>query len=101
VVVGDLSLDPELQTLRVEGGEPVKLTPLEFRLLQLLLANAGHPLPPERLTSHVWGYRGMGDRQVLKQLVHRVRQKLETDPGSPRYLVTVPGVGYVLRAGGK
>lgn len=39
----------------------------------------------------------MGDRQVLKQLVHRLRQKIETDPAAPVYLVTVAGVGYVLR----
>ncbi|PYT11651.1 MAG: hypothetical protein DMF51_15020 [Acidobacteria bacterium] len=63
---------------------------------QLLLANGGHALPLERLTSHVWGYRGLGDRQLLKQLVHRLRRKIETDPASPRYLVTVSGVGYAL-----
>jgi len=94
---GDVTLDPELQTVRMKGGDAVSLTRLEFRLLQFLVANAGHALPAERLTSHVWGYRGMGDRQVLKQLVHRLRQKLEQDPAQPRYLVTVAGVGYVLR----
>ena len=74
---GDLSLDVERQAVSVRGAGPVSLTKLEFRLLQLLIANAGHALPAERLTSHVWGYRGMGDRQLLKQLVHRLRQKLE------------------------
>ena len=83
--------------MRVRGGAPVRLTNLEARLLQLLLANGGHTLPLERLTSHVWGYRGMGDRQLLKQLVHRVRQKIERDPADPKYLITVTGVGYMLR----
>jgi DNA-binding response OmpR family regulator len=96
LAAGDLLLDLETQTVRVKGGDPVRLTNLEVRLLQLLLANGGHTLPLERLTSHVWGYRGLGDRQLLKQLVHRLRRKLEIDPASPRYLVTVSGVGYAL-----
>jgi len=95
---GDLVLDPERQSVVVKGGEPVRLTGLEFRLLQFLLANAGHALPTERLTSHVWGDRGTGDRQLLKQLVRRLRQKIENDPADPRYLTTVSGVGYLFKA---
>jgi DNA-binding response OmpR family regulator len=93
---GDLALDLETQSVRVRGGAPARLTNLEARLLQLLLANGGHTLPLDRLTSHVWGNRGLGDRQLLKQLVHRLRRKIEEDPASPRYLVTVSGVGYAL-----
>ena len=59
-----------------------------------------HP-SAERLLGHVWGYRGAGDRQLLKQLVHRLRQKIETDAAEPRYLVTVSGVGYALRPEGE
>ena len=94
---GDISLEIETQSVIIRGGGPVRLTNLEFRLLQLLVANAGHPLTAERITLHVWGYRGMGDRQLLKQLVHRVRQKIEKDPAAPLYLVTVTGVGYLLK----
>jgi len=93
---GDLALDLETQSVRVRGQPPVRLTNLEARLLQLLLANGGHTLPLDRLTSHVWGYRGTGDRQLLKQLVHRLRRKIEDDPAEPRYLVTVSGLGYAL-----
>ncbi|OLE65744.1 MAG: DNA-binding response regulator [Acidobacteria bacterium] len=93
---GDLVLDLEKQSVRVRGKAPARLTNLEARLLQLLLANGGHTLPLDRLTSHVWGNRGLGDRQLLKQLVHRLRRKIEEDPASPRYLVTVSGVGYAL-----
>jgi DNA-binding response OmpR family regulator len=85
----------------VAGNPPVRLTRLELRLLQLLLANAGHTLPAERLIRHVWGSRGDGDRQILKQLVHRLRQKIESDVAEPRYLVTVSGVGYTLQAEGR
>ena len=50
----------------------------------------------ERLLTHVWGHRGSGDRQLLKQLVRRLRQKIEADPAQPRYLQTEPGAGYRL-----
>jgi len=95
---GAVTLDPENQAVSIRGEAPVALTRLEFRLLQLMVANAGRTLSAERLTGHVWGYRGLGDRQLLKQLVHRVRQKIEHDPGAPELLVTVAGVGYTLRA---
>ncbi|HSU82204.1 MAG TPA: response regulator transcription factor [Thermoanaerobaculia bacterium] len=101
LAAGDLSLDLELQSVSVRGAGPVRLTRLELRLLQILLANAGHTLPAERLLAHVWGSRGSGDRQLLKQLVHRLRQKIEADAAEPRYLVTVSGVGYVLRVTGE
>ena len=101
LAAGDFSLDLEISAVSVRGGEPVRLTRLELRLFQLLLANAGHTLPAERLLSHVWGSRGSGDRQLLKQLVHRLRQKIEADAADPRHLLTVSGVGYVLRPEGE
>jgi DNA-binding response OmpR family regulator len=100
LAAGDLALDLEQQLVRVRGGRAVRLTPLEARLLQLLLANAGRTLAADRLLAHVWGHRGEGDRQLLKQLVHRLRQKLEDDPAAPRYLLTESGVGYRLEPGG-
>lgn len=89
-------LDPDVQTVSVSGAAPSRLTNLEFRLLQLLVAHPNRTVPPERLLRHVWGSRTSQDRQILKQLVHRVRQKIETDPAAPRYLKTVSGVGYRL-----
>jgi DNA-binding response OmpR family regulator len=93
---GDLHLDLEAHALRVRDGEPIKLTKLETRLLQILIANAGHVVGTERLLTHVWGHRGSGDRQLLKQLVHRLRQKIEADPAEPRLLKTESGAGYRL-----
>ena len=101
LAAGAFTLDLERQAVIVAGGPPVRLTNLEVRLMQLLLANAGHTLPAERLLSHVWGSRGSGDRQLLKQLVHRLRQKIEAEATEPRYLVTVSGVGYALRPEGE
>jgi len=84
-------------SLELTVGERVqRVTPLEARLLQLLIAHAGQTVVAERLLSHVWGRRGGGDRQLLKQLVHRLRQKLSAgEPGTPR-VETVPGAGYRL-----
>lgn len=96
VTAGALALDPERATVRVAGRAPVKLTPLEYRLLQLLAAHAGEPVPADRIVHHVWGARLQGDREALKQLVHRLRKKLEDDPAAPRLLVTEPGLGYRL-----
>jgi len=99
LAAGDLSLDLEQHQVRVRGAEPTRLTPLEARLLQLLLANARRTLPADRLLAHVWGHRNDGDRQLLKQLVHRLRRKIESDPAAPRYLLTESGVGYRLEPG--
>jgi len=96
--VGPLVLDPERLTVTVEGGPRVTLTKLEFRLLQLLASNAGRPVATERVASHVWGDRGVvGDKPLVKQLVHRLRQKVEKDPAAPRFVLTASGVGYMLQ----
>ena len=93
---GPYRLDPAALELRL-GTVVHRVTPLESRLLQLLIANAGQPVTTERLLRHVWGQRAGGDRQLLKQLVHRLRQKLaETSPHGDG-IETVPNVGYRLR----
>jgi DNA-binding response OmpR family regulator len=96
MTVGRLRLDLEALTLHVGDAAPLKLTKLETRLLQILIANAGHVVGTERLLTHVWGHRGSGDRQLLKQLVHRLRHKIEVDPAEPQVLKTEAGAGYRL-----
>lgn len=97
VAAGSVSLDIEGHAITIAGGAPLRLTRLETRLLQILIAQAGHVVSAERLLAHVWGHRGSGDRQLLKQLVHRLRQKLENDPAGAELLQTEPGVGYRLK----
>lgn len=97
---GNLTVDPATQSVAVGGGGPVHLTALEMRLLQFLLANAGRPVPFDEASRHIWGVRGVGDRSLLKQLVHRLRGKIEPPAGDPRYLRTVAGVGYLLAPDG-
>lgn len=96
VSAGRLRLDVEEHTLQIGTKPAIRLTKLELRLLQLLLANTGHAVSSDRLLLQVWGHRGAGDRQLLKQLVHRVRQKIELDPANPELLLTAPGAGYRL-----
>jgi DNA-binding response OmpR family regulator len=93
--VGDLQLGPNRREARIGDGEPIPLTPLEGKLLTYLMINAGQVLTADALIDHVWGPRG-GDRDMLRQLVHRLRDKIEPDPGNPTHIKTVPGLGYGL-----
>ena len=96
VTFGNLALDITELTLSGLAAGPVRLTPLEARFLQLLFAHGGRTVPAERLLVHVWGNRAGGNRQLLKQLVHRLRQKIEQDPADPRLVRTIPNAGYSL-----
>ena len=95
--VGELSLDPSIRTIEVKDGPATHLTRLEFRLLYTLFVHAGQVLPVETLVEHVWGYSGRGDRDLVRGLVKRLRTKVEPEPQNPRYILTVPGVGYKLQ----
>jgi DNA-binding response OmpR family regulator len=93
--VGDLELAASRREARVGGRNPVLLTTLEGRLLDCLMVNVGQILTYDGIIDHVWGPRG-GDRDMLRQLVRRLRGKIETDPANPDYIKTVPGLGYGL-----
>ncbi len=95
LAAGRVVLDLEEHTVSIGGASPVRLTRLELRLLQLLLTNAGRTVSSERLLAQVWGHRSDRDRQLLKQLVHRLRQKIEPDPAAPALLRTA-AAGYKL-----
>ncbi|TVS10707.1 MAG: DNA-binding response regulator [Wenzhouxiangella sp.] len=96
-----LVLDLEARTVQIDQREPVRLTSLELRLIQILVANAGRPVTTDKLVKHVWSARRSTDRQLLKQLAHRLRHKLEVDPATPVVLLTEPGVGYRLALQGE
>lgn len=94
---GIINYDPNRREATFGEGHPIPLTPLEGRLLQLLMRNAGHVMTAESLIQDLWGAAG-GDRDMLRQVVRRLRKKIEPDPGSPTLIETVPGVGYGLKA---
>lgn len=93
---GMLRLDPDRREVTFGDGPPVALTALECRLLEYMLLNAGHILPIPDLIGHVWGPGG-GDRDMLRQLIRRLRAKIEPDPATPTLIETIPGRGYGLK----
>jgi two-component system response regulator RegX3 len=93
---GALRLDPARREVVTAEGSAVKLSTLEFRLLHLLMGHEGQVLPSDLIVDRVWGHAGEGDNTLLKNLVYRLRRKIEPDPGQPRYIQTVAGEGYIL-----
>jgi DNA-binding response OmpR family regulator len=96
--VGDLRLDPAQRQLVTNRGTSIKLTSLEFRLLHLLMSHPNQVLESSLIVDRVWGSMGDGDTVVLKNLVYRLRRKIEPDPSQPRYIQAILGEGYILNA---
>ncbi len=94
LVFGPLTIDAG-RLLALRDGQPVDLTPMEFRLLRFLATNPGRPYSRQQLIEAVWGYDSeVGSDRAVDVHVRHLRQKLEADPANPRWLVTVRGVGY-------
>ncbi len=94
---GPVRMDVERHIVTVDG-DPVSLPLKEFELLELLLRNSGRVLTRMQLMDRVWGSDYVGDTKTLDVHVKRLRAKLEPDPGNPRHIVTVRGLGYKLEA---
>jgi two-component system, OmpR family, response regulator MprA len=94
----DLVLDSVARTVH-RGGRPIDLTRTEFALLELLLRNAGRPLPRDVIMDRVWGWESEPTSNSLEVFIGYLRRKTESD-GEPRLIQTVRGVGYVLRGDG-
>ncbi len=93
---GFLTVDVPERKIMV-NGERVKLTPIEFRLLALLLENAGRILTHQQLLEKVWGWEYIDDLDYVRIYISHLRRKVEPDPTLPRYIVTEPGVGYCFQ----
>jgi two-component system KDP operon response regulator KdpE len=93
--VGGLRVDLARREVSV-GNRPVRLTPNEFRLLAVLVKNAGKVMTHGLLLREVWGPGSGEDTHYLRVYMNQLRQKLEADPARPKYLITEPGVGYRL-----
>jgi DNA-binding response OmpR family regulator len=94
IEIDGLRLDLIERTVTV-NGRPVFLTPLEFRLLALLASQPGHTFTRDEISRQVW-HHTLHDR-ACDTHVKNIRQKIETDPAKPRRLVSVRGIGYLLR----
>ncbi len=94
---GDIVLEPSERTVKLRDKAAQRLTQLEFRLLYILMVNAGQVLSSDRVIEYVWGYSGKGSRDLVRGLIKRLRSKIEEDPQNPRYILTVTGAGYTLK----
>jgi len=97
VDVGELRVDLEKRAVAF-AGEPVQLTPHEFKLLRLLVLNQGKLLTHAAILREVWGRAYTDESHYLHVYVSQLRRKIEPDPTRPRYILTEPGAGYRLVA---
>jgi len=78
------------------AGSDIKCTPTEYSLLKELILNVGKVLTHTQLLKSLWGQEYSGEIEYLRVFVNRLRAKLEPDPANPRYIITVPGIGYMF-----
>jgi DNA-binding response OmpR family regulator len=93
--VGDLTVD-FAQHLALRGGQPVPLTPTEYRIVAYLARNAGKVVTQDELLTKVWGPEYKDEAHLLRVNIARLRQKIEPEPSHPRYVITRPGIGYTM-----
>lgn len=96
LTVGDLTMDFELRRVTVAGIE-VHLTPIEYRLLSVLVRSAGRVITSRQLLREVWGAPHEERAGYLRVYMKKLRYKIEAEPANPKYLINEPGVGYRLR----
>ena len=94
---GDLEINFAMRRVTV-GGQEVTLTPTEYSLLQHLAVNADKVLTHNMILQSVWGSEYSSEKEYLRVFMGRLRKKIEPDPKNPKYLMTIPGVGYHLAA---
>jgi two-component system, OmpR family, KDP operon response regulator KdpE len=93
--VGELQVDLARRMVQ-EGDQEIHLTPIEFKLLAVLLRHRGQVLTHRQLLQEVWGHASEEQAHYLRNYIHTLRHKLEKNPARPQYLRTEPGVGYRL-----
>lgn len=94
---GDIILNDDDRVVTVRG-EVVDLTPIEYQLLHQLMLSPDRPVSKTELFKSVWGYDEVGGTNLVEVAVRRLREKIEYDPSSPNYLITVRGAGYKFDA---
>jgi two-component system, OmpR family, KDP operon response regulator KdpE len=92
---GDVKIDLSMRTVH-KGATPIHLTPIEYRLLTLLIANCGKVLTHRQILREVWGPSHTEDGHYVRVYMGHLRQKLEDDPAQPRHILTETAVGYRL-----
>ena len=90
---GDLSINDETKEVTV-SGEPVKLTPIEYNILLLLVKNPGKVFSIDEIYEQIWNEEAIGADNTVAVHIRHIREKIEINPKEPRYLKVVWGVGY-------
>lgn len=91
-----MHLNPERHTLETGDQAPIQFTQLEYKLMETLILNSEQVLATDILIDSVWGPNG-GDKAMLKQLIYRLRRKIETEKGNEDFEIeAIPGIGYAL-----
>jgi len=93
LMCGGLTLDRDAYSVAI-NGQAMEMTPIEFKILELLMANPGKAFSREALLDQVWGTSYEGYERNIDPHVMRLRSKIEPDPSNPTYVMTVWGVGY-------
>ncbi|KGR89942.1 PhoB family transcriptional regulator [Ureibacillus massiliensis 4400831 = CIP 108448 = CCUG 49529] len=93
--VNGLSLDIEAKEVKLDG-EPIKLTPIEYKITELLLKNAGRVFSINEIYELVWNEEAYNAENVVAVHIRKIREKIEADPKNPRYLKVVWGIGYKI-----
>ena len=93
--VGGLSINDDLKEVRVDG-ELIKLTPIEYNILLLLLKNKGKVYSINQIYENIWNEEAIGADNTVAVHIRHIREKIEINPKEPRYLKVVWGVGYKI-----
>jgi DNA-binding response OmpR family regulator len=96
---GKVSINYDTRQVRI-SGKPVKLTPIQYKLLCHLIKNQGRVCSAAELLQHIWGPNYSDERELLKLSVYRLRSKIEENPSTPEIIFNERGIGYVIRASG-
>ena len=94
-VCGGLVVNDDLKTVTVDG-EPVKLTPIEYNILVLLIKNQGKVFSIEQIYENIWNEEALGADNTVAVHIRHIREKIEINPREPRYLKVVWGIGYKI-----
>ncbi len=100
IQIGDLALNPGRYRV-TKAGVLLRLTPIEFNLLEYFMRNPGKPIPHQVLLQAIWGPEYGGEVEYLRTFVRQLRKKIEDNPAAPSYLTTYPYIGYYFRAPGE
>lgn len=95
VAIGGLALDMEAKLVTLDG-ETVKLTPIEYKITELLMTNAGRVFSIGEIYERVWNEPAYNAENIVAVHIRKIREKIETDPKNPRYVKVVWGIGYKI-----